>query len=75
VCHDRRPPPGSIVPATLSVAANHRLSLWLIFVLGLMLSQWRVVMINSDGDACLHWRIGNWMIEHHAVIRGRRVFP
>jgi len=45
------------------------LSLWLIFVLGLMLSQWRVVMINSDGDACLHWRIGNWMIEHHAVIR------
>ncbi len=45
------------------------LSLWLIFVLGLMLSQWRVVMINSDGDACLHWRIGNWMIEHNAVIR------
>ena len=45
------------------------LSLWLIFVLGLMLSQWRLVMINADGDACLHWRIGNWMIEHHAVIR------
>jgi hypothetical protein len=43
--------------------------LWLIFFLGLMLSQWRVVMINADGDACLHWRIGNWMIEHHAVIR------
>jgi hypothetical protein len=44
------------------------LSLWLTFFLGLMLSQWRVVMINADGDACLHWRIGNWMIEHHAVI-------
>jgi hypothetical protein len=43
--------------------------LWLIFVLGLMLSQWREVMINADGDACLHWRIGNWMIEHRAVIR------
>jgi hypothetical protein len=44
------------------------LSLWLIFVLGLMLSQWRLVMINADGDACLHWRIGNWMIQHRAVI-------
>lgn len=45
------------------------LSLWLTFVLGLMLSQWRLVMINADGDACLHWRIGNWMIQHRAVIR------
>src|ERR1700733_4909671 len=45
------------------------LSLWLAFVLGLMLSQWRLVMINADGDSCLHWRIGNWMIQHHAVIR------
>ncbi|HTS19224.1 MAG TPA: hypothetical protein VMP11_16730 [Verrucomicrobiae bacterium] len=44
-------------------------ALWLIFALGLMLSQWRVAMINEDGDACLHWRIGNWMIEHRAVIR------
>ncbi len=45
------------------------LSLWLTFVLGLMLSQWRLVMINADGDVCLHWRIGNWMIQHRAVIR------
>ena len=45
------------------------LSLWLIFVLVLTLSQWRLVMINADGDPCLHWRIGNWMIEHRAVIR------
>ena len=55
--------------------ARHRwlptigLSLWLVFVLGLMLSQWRLVMINADGDACLHWRIGNWMLQHRAVIR------
>ncbi len=45
------------------------LSLWLIFVLALTLSQWRLVMINADGDPCLHWRIGHWMIEHRAVIR------
>jgi hypothetical protein len=45
------------------------LSLWLIFVLALTLSQWRLVMINADGDPSLHWRIGHWMIEHRAVIR------
>ena len=43
--------------------------LWLLFFVGLSLSDWRLVLINADGDACLHWRIGNWMIEHHAVIR------
>jgi hypothetical protein len=43
--------------------------LWLLFFLGLSLSNWRLVMINADGDPCLHWRIGNWMIEHHEVIR------
>ena len=44
------------------------LSLWLIFILALSLSQWRLVMINADGDPSLHWRIGQWMIEHRAVI-------
>ena len=44
------------------------LSLWLIFVLALSLSQWRLVMINADGDPCLHWQIGNWIIEHHGVM-------
>jgi len=61
--HDQALPPRSRWLPTIG------LSLWLTFLLGLMLSQWRVVMINADGDACLHWRIGNWMIEHHAVIR------
>jgi hypothetical protein len=45
------------------------LSLWLIFLLVLSLSQWRLALINSDGDSCLHWRIGQWMIQHHTVIR------
>jgi len=44
-------------------------SLWLVFFLVLSLSNWREVLISADGDPCLHWRIGNWMIEHHAVIR------
>ena len=42
---------------------------WLLFCLGLSLSNWRLVLINGDGDACLHWRIGHWMIEHRTVIR------
>ncbi|HUJ11028.1 MAG TPA: hypothetical protein VL171_13470 [Verrucomicrobiae bacterium] len=43
--------------------------IWLAFFLGLVLTQWRLVLISADGDACLHWRIGNWMIQHHTVIR------
>lgn len=60
---------------TPDTPARHRwlptigLSLWLIFVLALTLSPWRLVMINADGDTCLHWRIGHWMIEHRAVLR------
>ena len=43
--------------------------LWLLFFVGLSVSDWRLVTINADGDPCLHWRIGNWMIEHRTVIR------
>ncbi len=42
--------------------------LWLAFFLGLSLSDWRQVFISADGDPCLHRRIGDWMIEHRAVI-------
>jgi len=44
-------------------------AVWLLFFLGLALSDWRLVLINGDGDPCLHRRIGDWMIEHGAVIR------
>jgi hypothetical protein len=56
-------------PRRLTWLPTIGLSLWLVFVLGLMLSQWRVVIINADGDACLHWRIGDWMIQHRAILR------
>jgi hypothetical protein len=45
------------------------LAVWLAFFLALSLSSWRLVLISADGDPCLHWRIGNWMIEHREVIR------
>jgi hypothetical protein len=43
--------------------------LWLLFFLGLTLSNWRLVLINADGDPCLHRRLGNWMIEHRTILR------
>jgi len=42
--------------------------IWLAMLLALCLSDWRLVMINADGDPSLHWRIGQWMIEHRGVI-------
>ena len=26
-------------------------------------------MVSSDGDACLHWRVGEWMLQHKQIIR------
>jgi hypothetical protein len=43
-------------------------AIWLAFFAALMMTNWREVLISADGDPCLHWRIGNWMIEHRAVI-------
>jgi hypothetical protein len=42
--------------------------LWVLFFVGLSLFNWRLVMINADGDPSLHWRIGDWMIKNHAII-------
>jgi hypothetical protein len=47
-------------------------AVWLALFLGLCLSQWRLVLISADGDAALHWRIGDWMIEHRAVVRAEQ---
>ncbi len=44
-------------------------AIWLAIFLGQSLSDWRQVLISADGDACLHRRIGEWMIEHRAVLR------
>lgn len=44
-------------------------ALWLVFFLTLSVSNWRLVLISADGDACIHRRIGEWMIEHRAVLK------
>jgi hypothetical protein len=43
--------------------------LWLVFFFAANLSLVRIMMIASDSDACWHWQQGNWMLQHHAVLR------
>jgi hypothetical protein len=44
-------------------------AIWLAFFLGVNLLPQHVQWINGDGDPCWHWRQGDWMIGHRAVIR------
>lgn len=45
-------------------------AVWLAVFFVLMLStSARVLMIASDSDPCWHWVQGNWMLQHHAVLR------
>lgn len=43
--------------------------IWLAFFLATVFTDLRGLLIGADGDPCLHWRIGNWMIEHRIVIQ------
>ena len=43
--------------------------LWLVFFLGTILSPNRAMLVASDSDPCWHWQQGNWMLQHHAVLR------
>ncbi|HVM61463.1 MAG TPA: hypothetical protein VMV72_11420 [Verrucomicrobiae bacterium] len=43
--------------------------IWVVLFLSIMLTDWRQTLINADGDPCWHWRLGQWMIEHRAIIR------
>ncbi len=43
--------------------------LWLVLLLTLLAQPWRTMMVASDGDACMHWRVGEWMLEHKQIIR------
>jgi hypothetical protein len=43
--------------------------IWVIFFLALAIGNWRLVMINADGDPSLHWRLGEWMLQHRQMVR------
>jgi len=36
--------------------------LWLMILLILLAQPWRTMMVASDGDPCLHWRVGEYML-------------
>jgi hypothetical protein len=42
---------------------------WLMLLLVLLAQPWRTLMVAADGDACLHWRVGEWMLQHRQIIR------
>src|SRR5882672_12640020 len=43
--------------------------LWLLLLVMLLSQSWRTAMVASDGDACMHWRVGDWMLQHRQLIR------
>jgi hypothetical protein len=43
--------------------------LWLSLLLVLLAQPWRTMMVASDGDPCMHWSIGQWMLQHRHIIR------
>ena len=45
------------------------MALWLVVFLWLNLSGDRWKLIGADSDTCWHWQQGNWMLQHHAVLR------
>jgi hypothetical protein len=62
-CHEQRSPPRRWwLPSVSSV-------IWLVFFLATILSPNRAMVVASDSDPCWHWQQGNWMLQHHAVLR------
>ena len=43
--------------------------LWLALFLILLADPWRTALVASDGDACMHWRVGEHMLQTGQIIR------
>lgn len=43
--------------------------LWLVILLILLAQPWRTMMATSDGDTCMHWRVGDYMLHTGHIIR------
>jgi hypothetical protein len=43
--------------------------IWIVLFLGLNLTSARIVLLSADSDPGLHRRLGEWMIQHRAVVR------
>ncbi|MEI6083651.1 MAG: hypothetical protein WCS70_05050 [Verrucomicrobiota bacterium] len=42
--------------------------LWLLIFVVLISPAWRTVMVSADGDTLMHWRVGEWMLEHRQIV-------
>jgi hypothetical protein len=43
--------------------------LWLLLLLLLLTKPWRTIMVSADGDACMHSRVGEYMLQTGHIIR------
>jgi len=43
--------------------------LWLVILLILLANPWRTMMATSDGDTCMHWRVGEYMLKTGRIPR------
>ena len=43
--------------------------LWLILLVVLLAQPWQTTMVSSDGDTCMHWRVGEYMLQTGHIIR------
>ena len=59
-------PPGGVLPWLTPSLTQW---LWLIILLILLAQPWRTMMVSSDGDACLHWHVGEYMLETGHIVR------
>jgi len=42
--------------------------LWLLIFIILITPPWRTIMVSADGDTLMHWRVGEWMLEHRQIV-------
>lgn len=42
--------------------------LWLTPLVVLSTEPWRVAMVSADGDTCMHWACGEWMLRHRQLL-------
>src|SRR5262249_40201206 len=43
--------------------------LWLVILLILLAQPWRTMMVSSDGHACMHWAVGEYMLDTGHILR------
>jgi len=58
--------PGGVLPWLMPSLTQW---LWLVILLILLANPWRTMMVSGDGDPCMHWRVGEYMLQTGKIIR------